>query len=159
MGSGVYVLFRSAVAKGVDSSKFVYAEGLGVDRIFEEIVGLSGKSALAMGIGNIGDIQVNKKVDAYIEMVERGSGDIFDIYLKVDRNTWYYIAYSPGGLQVLSSNRTFNNIVYDLKASDRRVRAKLGEAQYIYSLAAQRRLELFLDRFTSYEEGDENVVF
>lgn len=112
-----------------------------------------------VGIGNIGDIQVNKKVDAYIEMVERGSGDIFDIYLKVDRNTWYYIAYSPGGLQVLSSNRTFNNIVYDLKASDRRVRAKLGESQYVYSLAAQRRLELFLDRFISYEEGGENVVF
>ncbi len=51
-----------------------------------------------VGIGNIGDIQVNKKVDAYIELVEKGSGDIFDIYLKVDRNTWYYIAYSPGGI-------------------------------------------------------------
>jgi hypothetical protein len=112
-----------------------------------------------VGIGNIGDIQVNKKVDAYIEMVERGSGDIFDIYLKVNRNTWYYIAYSPGGLQVLSSNRTFNNIVYDLKASDRRVRAKLGETQYIFSLAAQRRLDLFLDRFLSYEEGGDNVAF
>jgi poly-gamma-glutamate synthase PgsB/CapB len=54
IGTGAYVLFRSAVAKGVDSSKFVYAEGLGVERIFEEIVGISGKSALAMGIGNIG---------------------------------------------------------------------------------------------------------
>jgi len=53
MGSGVYVLFRTAVASGVDSAKFVYAEGLAVDRIFEEIVGLSGKSALVMGIGNI----------------------------------------------------------------------------------------------------------
>ncbi|MFH1490969.1 MAG: poly-gamma-glutamate synthase PgsB, partial [Pseudomonadota bacterium] len=53
-GSGVYVLLRYAVRKGMDSSKFVYAEGLPVDRIFEEIVGLSGNSALVMGIGNIG---------------------------------------------------------------------------------------------------------
>ncbi len=112
-----------------------------------------------VGIGNIGDIQVNKKVDAYVELVEKGSGDIFDIYLEVDRNTWYYMAYSPGGLQVLSSNREFNDIVYDLKAADRRVRAKLGEAQYVYSLAAQRRLELFLARFLEIEEGGESEVF
>ncbi|MFH0755856.1 MAG: hypothetical protein V2B15_01040 [Bacteroidota bacterium] len=106
-----------------------------------------------VGIGNIGDIQINKKVDAYIELVEKGSGDIFDIYLKVDRNTWYYMAYSPGGLQVLSSNRDFNAIVFDLKPADRRVKAQLGQAQYVYSLAAQRRMELFLDRFLEFEDG------
>jgi hypothetical protein len=48
-----------------------------------------------VGIGNIGDIQVNKKVEAYIELVERGSGDVFDMYLKADDRTWYYIAYTP----------------------------------------------------------------
>ena len=106
-----------------------------------------------VGIGNIGDIQVNKKVDAYIEMVERGSGDTFDMYLRVDDRTWYYIAYNPGTLQVLSSNRRFNAIVMDLKESDRKVKAKRGQAQYVYSLAAQRRLELFLDRFMEYEDN------
>jgi hypothetical protein len=54
MGTGVYVLFRTAVANGLDAAKFVYAEGRTVDRIFEEIVGISGSSALVMGIGNIG---------------------------------------------------------------------------------------------------------
>jgi hypothetical protein len=106
-----------------------------------------------VGIGNIGNIQVNKKVDAYIEMVERGSGDVFDIYLRVDRNTWYYIAYSPGGLQVLSSNAGFNDIVFNLKASERRVKAKAGQAQYVYSLAAQRRMELFINRFLEFEDA------
>ena len=54
MGSGGYVLFKKAVERGVDPSKFVYAEGMTVSRIFEQIVGLAGKSALVMGIGNIG---------------------------------------------------------------------------------------------------------
>lgn len=108
-----------------------------------------------VGIGNIGDIQVNKKVEAMIELVEKGSGDTFDIYLKVDQNTWYYIAYSPGGLQVLSSNREFNDIVFNLKAGDRRIKAKVGQAQYIYSLAAPRRLELFVNRFMEFEEEGE----
>ena len=105
-----------------------------------------------VGIGNIGDIQVNKKVEAYVELVERGSGDVFDIYLRADDDTWYYIAYTPGGLQVLSSNRRFNQIVFDLKPADRRVKGKVGQPQYIYSLSARRRLDLFIDRFLEYEE-------
>ena len=105
-----------------------------------------------VGIGNIGEVQVNKKVEAYIEFVEKGSGDLFDIYLRADDNTWYYIAYTPGGLQVLSSNRVFNDIVFNLKAADRRVRGKIGQPSYVYSLAAQRRLSLFIDRFLEYEE-------
>ena len=106
-----------------------------------------------VGIGNIGTTQINKKVDAYIEFVEKGSGDIFDMYLMVDRNTWYYIAYSPGGLQVLSSNNEFNSIVFNLKLADRRIKAKVGQAKYSYSLAAQRRLDLFISRFLDYERN------
>ena len=53
MGGGVYVLFRTAVASGIDSSRFVYAEGLATGQIFEEIIGISGHSAMIMGIGNI----------------------------------------------------------------------------------------------------------
>ena len=106
-----------------------------------------------VGIGNIGDIQVNKKVDAYVELVEKGSGDIFDIYLRADDRTYYYIAYSPGGLQVLSSNRIFNNIVFELKPNDRRIKSKPGQAGYVYSLAAQRRMQLFIERFLEYEDN------
>jgi len=105
-----------------------------------------------VGIGNIGDIQVNKKVEAYVELVERGSGDVFDIYLNAGDRTWYYIAYSPGGLQVLSSNRRFNDIVFNLKENDRRIRGRVGQAPYVYSLAARRRLDLFINRFLEYEE-------
>jgi len=106
-----------------------------------------------IGIGNIGNVQVNKKVEAYIEMVEKGSGDIFDMYLRVDDRTWYYIGYSPGGLQVLSSNREFNDIVFNLKAGDRRIKGKVGQDQYVYSLAARRRLDLFIERFMEYERS------
>ncbi len=54
VGGGIYVFFRTIVANGLDSSKIVYAEGMTVDRIFEEIMRLSSRSALVMGIGNIG---------------------------------------------------------------------------------------------------------
>jgi hypothetical protein len=105
-----------------------------------------------VGIGIIGDVQVNKKVDAYMEFVERGSGDIFDIYLMVDEKTWYYLAYSPGGFQFLSSNRDFNTVILDTPDKERTLKSRGREPSYIYSLASTRRLQLFLDRFLMYEE-------
>jgi hypothetical protein len=105
-----------------------------------------------VGIGNIGNIQVNKKVEAYVEFVEKGSGDLFDIYLRAGDDAWYYIAYTPGGLQVLSSNRAFNELVFNLKENDRRVKGRMGQGSYVYSLAARRRLDLFIDRFLEYEQ-------
>ena len=105
-----------------------------------------------VGIGLVGDVQVNKKVHAYMEFVEKGSGDIFDIYLKANDNVWYYLAYSPGGMQVLSSNKEFNQIVFELRANQRRVKSRAGEPSYIYSLSSNRRMQLFLERFLYYEE-------
>jgi hypothetical protein len=105
-----------------------------------------------VGIGIIGDVQVNRKVDAYVEFVERGSGDVFDIYLKLDENTWYYMAYSPGGFQVLSSNRDFNGLIFELPDKERKLKSRGRQPSYIYSLASQRRLGLFLDRFLMYED-------
>lgn len=104
-----------------------------------------------VSIGIIGDVQVNRKVDAYVEFVERGSGDIFDIYLMLDENTWYYMAYSPGGFQVLSSNREFNGLIFELPDKERKLKSKGRQPSYIYSLASQRRMALFLDRFLLYE--------
>jgi len=108
-----------------------------------------------VGIGIIGDVQVNRKVDAYVEFVERGSGDIFDIYLQVDDNTWYYMAYSPGGFQVLSSNQQFNDLIFGLPAKERRLKSRGRQPSYIYSLASSRRMALFLDRFRMFDEQEQ----
>ena len=107
-----------------------------------------------IGIGTVGDIQVNRKVDAYLEFVERGSGDIFDMYLMADDETWYYLAFSPGALQVLTSNKEFNELIFNLPDKERKLKSRGKLKSYIYSLSSNRRMGLFLDRFLLYE--DEN---
>ena len=39
---------------GLETSQIVNAEGMSTDRIFEAIVGVSGRRSMVMGIGNIG---------------------------------------------------------------------------------------------------------
>lgn len=54
MGTGTYLFARAAVKSGYDSTKLVFVEELREDEIFERIVGLVKRSALVMGMGNIG---------------------------------------------------------------------------------------------------------
>ncbi len=54
MGSGTYLFARAATKAGYDASRLHFVEGLSVEDIFERIVSLSGRSALLVGMGNIG---------------------------------------------------------------------------------------------------------
>jgi poly-gamma-glutamate synthase PgsB/CapB len=54
MGSGTYLFARAATRAGLEPARLVRAEGLTVEEIFETIVALCGRSALVVGIGNIG---------------------------------------------------------------------------------------------------------
>ncbi|MDX1315426.1 MAG: hypothetical protein R3356_07985, partial [Eudoraea sp.] len=111
-----------------------------------------------IGIGMIGDIQVNKKIQAYIEFVDKGA-DIFDIYMKADNRTWYYFAYSNGVLQALSSNGEFNNILSSLKTKDRKLKSGGGLAPYTYSEASAQRLGRFINKFELTENPPEEDNF
>ncbi|MBK8479725.1 MAG: poly-gamma-glutamate synthase PgsB [Proteobacteria bacterium] len=54
MGSGAYLFARMAAGRGIDASRFVYAEHPRVDEIFETIIGLCRETTLIVGMANIG---------------------------------------------------------------------------------------------------------
>jgi poly-gamma-glutamate synthase PgsB/CapB len=54
IGSGTHLFARAATRAGFDVGRLVFAEDLPVHEIFERIVGLVERSALIMGMGNIG---------------------------------------------------------------------------------------------------------
>ena len=109
-----------------------------------------------VGVIRIGNTQINKYVETYIQLSKRGSGDLFDIYFKVNNSTGYYFGYNPGSLQVSSTNREFNSIVMDLKDSVRKLKVRPGQTGFIYALAPDRRAELFLRRFMESEDEINN---
>jgi hypothetical protein len=111
-----------------------------------------------VGIISVGGKMINKYVETYIEVTKRTSGDLLDIYFKIDGRTWYYFGYNPGSLQTVSTNRKFNQIVFDLKANSRKVNTRPGETGYIYSLAAELRPDLFLRRFIAAEEDEQAIT-
>ncbi len=56
MGTGTYPFARAAIERGFAPEKVTYCEAMPVDRLFETLVGLSGRATLVMGMGNIGGL-------------------------------------------------------------------------------------------------------
>ncbi len=113
------------------------------------------RSVGKIGIGNIMNKQLNVKTEGYFEIQKKRSGDMFDLYLKLDNETWYYLAYTRGVLHALSNNRSFTNPIQELKNGQRRLDVKSGETSYIYMLSVDRKLQMFLRRFRLYENNEE----
>ena len=109
------------------------------------------RSVGKIGIGSINGQQVHKMVNGYMELSKRRSGDLFDVYLELDRDLWYYFGYTRGVMHVLSSNRNFNLIVGDLKTKQRQLKTKRNEEPYIFIVTTGRKKDMFLRGFLGGE--------
>lgn len=109
-----------------------------------------------IGIGSIGNTQINKKLNGFLELQIKRSGDIIDLYLEIDRRTYYYFGYTRGVMQTLSSNREYVETIMNMKTRDRKRKASKGETSYIYMIATDRKKTNFYRKYQqSLEEKSE----
>jgi len=108
-----------------------------------------------IGIGLIGTQAVNVYVDGFVEIQRRRSGDMLDIYLKADNNTWYYFSYFRGVLMTQSGNIDYNTLISTIKLKDRRHPESSVRVPYTYMISVEDRLPRFLQRMESEQEIDE----
>jgi hypothetical protein len=105
-----------------------------------------------IGISSINNTPVNKRVDGLIELQIKRSGDIMDIYLQLDRRTWYYFGYTRGVMQILTSNNALLEKMKKLKTGDRRLKVSSGES-YIYMISTDMKKNTFLRRYREVSEA------
>lgn len=79
-----------------------------------------------IGISNIGKTELHRYVNGVIQIKKQKSGDLFNIYIEFDPNTWYYFEYFKGTLYAVSSNQEFNNILKELKPKSRKMEVEKG---------------------------------
>lgn len=106
------------------------------------------RSTGKIGLGYVGSQPINLYVDGFIEIQRRRSGDMIDIYLKANDNTWYYFSYFRGVMMTQSGNNTFNTMIADMKANDRKHPDSSVRVPYSYMIAVEDRLSRFLRRMS-----------
>lgn len=105
------------------------------------------RSVGKIGIGYINGRWIHRKIDGYIEIWRKNSGDQIDIYLQPNGNTFYYFGYEPGKMMVLSSDKNFENPIHKLPERQRRMKVGRGEKAYLYTIASDRKVSLVRKRW------------
>ena len=109
-----------------------------------------------IGIGTIGNIQVNKKIKGFIEIVKRRSGDFMTLYFDLGEDKYYVFSYTKGSMQVSSNNDAFVSPIQMMKTSDRKVKVPLGQQKYNFLIGTRAGLNVARERYRQLQMGDES---
>lgn len=99
-----------------------------------------------LGISNIGKKQVFKSVEGKIELTRKRSGDVLDIWLKLDDENHYYFNYTRNYMYGYSTDKAFNTILMEVKEEKRAMDTKKGEAPYTFMLTNRSKFNKFRDK-------------
>ncbi|MBC7411084.1 MAG: hypothetical protein H7331_01350 [Bacteroidia bacterium] len=99
-----------------------------------------------LGIGSIYKNQVNKKIDGYIEVIKKRSGEQLNMYLKFDDNLWYYFNYANSLMQSISSDEAFNTTIKTLKSDKRKSDGEKGQKGYTFILSTEKKKKDFVKK-------------
>lgn len=110
------------------------------------------RSTGKIGIGFVGRQAVNLRVEGYVELQKRRSGDMLDIYLKADNATWYWFSYTRGVLMTLSGNNQYNSIITEERINSRKHPNNSTRTPYTYMIGVEERFNSFLRRMRNEEE-------
>jgi hypothetical protein len=106
-----------------------------------------------IGIGNVGQTQVNRYVKGIIELAKKRTGDDFTFYLELTPRDWYFFNYRNNILQAISSNLEFNDLITEaMKSGAEQKRVDRQAKGFRYVIATDRKKRDFLRKFATDEE-------
>ncbi|MDP4209618.1 MAG: hypothetical protein Q8928_12465 [Bacteroidota bacterium] len=97
-----------------------------------------------IGVGNVLNVPVNRMVEGLVEITKKRSGDLMDIYLKLDDNTYYYFGYTRGTMQATSSNQEFKLEIDKIKGKLREMNVPRGQTPYAYLISTDAKYGNFI---------------
>lgn len=106
-----------------------------------------------LGIGTIGNIQVNKFVDGYIEIFKKRSGDLMTLYINLGDDRYYVFTYTKSVMQVSSSNPDFLLPIQTQKSSEQKVKVRPGEIGYRFLIGTKKDLDAARERYKQLKFG------
>lgn len=100
-----------------------------------------------IGLGTVLKKEVFRYVDGKIKLTKRRTGDVFEIYLQLDENTFYFFTYSKELMQVFSTNNDFNTAITEMKADKTKFKGGRGEDDFQFMLGSKTKAAAFIRQF------------
>ena len=117
-----------------------------------------------LGVGNIQKTEIFRYFNNSVIKIEkkRAGGDILDIYLEADANTWYYFNFYKGTMLAISSNLGFNKDITELKSSSKKMNVEKGPSYHFDGTTVKKKDDFLrklkqMGAYGSEEEKKENA--
>ena len=98
-----------------------------------------------IGVGNVLKTVLFRYMDGVVQIKKQRGGDILDIYLEADGNTWYYFTYTRGTMLAVSSNEQFNKEIAEMKPKSKKMKIEKGPS-YRFDVTNKRKKDQFLSK-------------
>ncbi len=112
-----------------------------------------------LGVANIGNEQINRQLNGYVQLQRNRRGDVLNIYIEISRQKWYFFSYSNGLMQALSSDEDFNNEITSLKPSKRKSREGEGRGSYEFDISTLRKKGDFVYKMRQINGEDSDSIY
>lgn len=100
-----------------------------------------------IGIATAGEKTLFRYVKGKVQLERKRSGDVMNVLLMLDDQTYWYFQYARNYLYAYSSDKQFNEMIGEEKDDKRKLEAKKDEPAYQFILTNKRKVEDFRDRF------------
>jgi hypothetical protein len=98
-----------------------------------------------IGVGNILKTEIFRYMDGVVQVKKQRGGDLLDIYLEADANTWYYFSYTRGTMLAVSSNNEFNKQIAEMKGKNKKMNVTKGPS-YRFDVTNKKKKDQFLNK-------------
>ena len=100
-----------------------------------------------IGVGNILKTEIFRYFggESIIQIKKQRGGDLLDIYLEADGNTWYYFTFNRGTMLAVSSNDQFNKELTELKSKSKKMDVERGPS-YRFDVTNKKKKDQFLSK-------------
>ena len=102
-----------------------------------------------VGITIFNGKQINKYVDAIIEIAPKSRGNMITIYLSLNKRQWVMFSYYNNLMQAVSSNINFNNVLIGIKPNKRVFKDKESGNEYEYIISTTRKKNNFIRKINA----------
>ena len=95
----------------------------------------------------MGKREVFRYIKGKIEIQKKRSFDVFNMYLEIDPDTWYYFESKNGLMSIITSDKEFTTALAEVKDDKRRTKGAKGQKFSYMMVASKKKRNDFIDKF------------
>ncbi|MFN3951584.1 MAG: hypothetical protein ACK4KT_04160 [Thermaurantimonas sp.] len=104
-----------------------------------------------IGIGSIGKVQINKRLNGVLEIARKRRGDEITLYVDLGKKDVFFFQYRKNLMEFYSPRQELMDMITSTKPDARRKEEK-GKAPYSYAASSRGKMNRFINRMEGSDE-------